>query len=502
MSIINRSMYPVQTSMNLIGKMQERFSVLQTQLATGQKAATLSEMGSDRYFDLSIRSRVSRIEGYQNNIDMVNMRLDVFDQVVSRLDKVESDARGAITPSAYGSSNINFGTAPSFARSQLDEVVNLLNTDVDGRYLFAGGKVDKRPVESTASLIDGAGGKAGFKQVAAERLLADQGDGLGRLTLTHAAGTDTVALAEDAAHPFGFKLSTLVSAGTANAALTAPTGAAPKSASVQFTAQPLDGSSITLGLTLPDGTEKSVTLKAVTGTPGEGEFQIGSTIGATADSFAAALDTSLRTAGKTELATASNFAAADNFFNAQGQPVLRVQGPNFATATALVTADPTTTVIWYKGEDAANARTTVKVKVDDAANVNYGAQANESGTLGLMRSLAVVSIQSFTNADATSKGRFDAVAERNFTRLSETHNNEPGSIEMLSVELGNAKANIASISDRQDGYKAQLTGLLSDIESVPKEDVAMEILALQTRLQASYQATSLVAQLSLVNYLK
>jgi hypothetical protein len=37
---------------------------------------------------------------------------------------------------------------------------------------------------------------------------------------------------------------------------------------------------------------------------------------------------------------------------------------------------------------------------------------------------------------------------------------------------------------------------------VPKEDVAMELLALQTRLQASYQATSLVAQLSLVNYVK
>ena len=44
--IINRSMYPVQTSMNLIGKMQERFATLQTQLATGQKASTLAEMGS------------------------------------------------------------------------------------------------------------------------------------------------------------------------------------------------------------------------------------------------------------------------------------------------------------------------------------------------------------------------------------------------------------------------------------------------------------------------
>jgi flagellar hook-associated protein 3 FlgL len=500
MSLINRTMYPVQTSMNLIGKMQERFAQLQTQLATGQKASTLAEMGSDRYFDLSIRSRVNRIEGYQNNIDMVNMRLDVYDQVVTRLDKVESDGRAAITPSAYGSSNINFGTAPSYARAQLDEVVNLLNTDVDGRFLFAGGKVDQRPVESTAALIDGAGGKAGFKQVAAERLMADQGTGMGRLTLATVA--NQVTLTEDGAHPFGFKLSTLTGSGTTGAILTVPTGAAPRNAGVQFGAQPLDGSSLTLGLTLPDGTEAGITLKAVTGTPADGEFQIGVDVDATAANFAAALQSKLTTMTNTELASASNYAAADNFFNAQGQPVQRVQGPAFASATALVTADPTTTVLWYKGEDAANARGTVKVKVDDTANVGYGAQANESGTLTLMRSLAVVSIQSFTNADSTSEGRFNAVANRNFSRLSESHNNEAGSIEMLAVELGNAKSNVASISERQDGYKAQLTGLLSDIESVPKEDVAMEILALQTRLQASYQATSLVASLSLVNYMK
>ena len=140
-----------------------------------------------------MRSRISRIEGYQNSIDMVNMRLEVFDEVIGapRHGRVRC-ARGAITPSAYGSSNINFGTAPSLARSNLDEVVNLLNTDVDGRYLFAGGSVDQRPVETTAALLDGVGGKAGFKQVAAERLAADQGDGLGRLTLTTATNTVTL----------------------------------------------------------------------------------------------------------------------------------------------------------------------------------------------------------------------------------------------------------------------------------------------------------------------
>jgi flagellin-like hook-associated protein FlgL len=498
-NIVNRSMYPVQTSMNLISKMQDRFAQLQTQLATGQKASSLAEMGADRFITLSMTSRISRIDGYQNSIDMVNMRLSVFDQVIGRLDTVESNARAAITPSAYGSSNVNFGTAPSLARSQLDEVVNLLNTDVDGRYLFAGGSVDKRPVETTDTLLNGAGGKAGYVQVAAERLAADKGDGLGRLTLTNA--TNTVTLAEDGAHPFGFKLSTVSATGT-GMTVTPPSGADPDSLSIAVTTQPLEGDTVTLNLTLPDGTETTLKLKAVSGTPAAGEYQIGATVDDTAANLSSALQSQLTTAANTELTVASNYAAADNFFNAQGQPVLRVQGPNFATATALVAADPTTTVMWYKGQDSANARTTVSAKIDDAATVNYGAQANESGPLALIKSLAVLATQSFTNADSTSQGRFDAVATRNYSRLSESHNNESGSIEMLAVELGNAQVNVEGVASRQSSYKAQLQGMVDDISTVPKEDVAMEMLALQTRLQASYQATSLIASLSLVNYIK
>ncbi len=502
MTIVNRSMYPVQNSLNLISKMQDRFATLQTQLATGQKATNLAELGTDRFFDLSMRARINRIDGFQNSIDMVNTRLAVFDEVVGRLDTVEANARSLMSPSAYGTANVNFGTAPTTARSQLDEVLNLLNTDVDGRYLFGGGAVDKKPVESTSSILDGGNGKVGFKQVAAERLAADQGDGLGRLTL---GGTTNVAtLVEDGDHPFGLKLSTLTKTGSGSAVqVTAPADPQPRSAQILFNAQPQVGETVTLGFTMPDGTEEHIVLKAVTGTPAAGEYQIGADRDATAANFRAVLQGSVQTLSTTELASASNFAAADYFFNAQGQPVQRVSGvPSLAAATSLVTADPTTTVIWYRGEDSADPRGTVSAKIDDTATVRYGAQANESGTLALVRSLAVTSIQSFTNADATSAGRFDAIAERNLSRLSETHNNEPGSIEMLAVELGNASVNVDQISKRQDGYKAQLTGLLSDIENVSKEDVAMEILALQTRLQASYQATSLVASLSLVNYLK
>jgi len=222
-SVVNRTMYPVQTSMNLIAKMQQQFGVLQTQLATGQKASNLAELGSDRYFDLSIRSKMSRISGYSDSINMVNLRLTTASQANSQLDTIQSTARSAMTPSAYGTDDINFGTVPSLARANLDQTLSVLNTDVNGRYLYSGANTDQEPVATTDEVIDGAGGKAGFRQVAMERQQADVGDGIGRLTL--GAATDTVTLAEDGAHPFGFKLSTLTASSGA-VSLTQPSGTA------------------------------------------------------------------------------------------------------------------------------------------------------------------------------------------------------------------------------------------------------------------------------------
>ena len=133
--------------------------------------------------------------------------------------------------------------------------------------------------------------------------------------------------------------------------------------------------------------------------------------------------------------------------------------------------------------------------------VDYGAQANENGTVNLMRSFAVMAIQNFSASDPNAQGVYDAIASRNLDRMSTIHQSEAGSIESVTTELDNVKSTLTSLSTRQTNYSAQLTGMLGDIETAPQEDVAAQILALQTRLQASYQATSLIAHLSLVNYL-
>lgn len=498
MSIVGKSMFPLQSNFTSISQIQSRLSSLQTQLGTGQKASTLAGMGDSRGLSLQLRARLSAIEGYQQSIATVNVRLGVMDQVIGRLDAIEASQRISATPGAYGTGNINLTTVTSTSKSRLDEVLAVLNSDAGGRYLFGGDKTDTRPVATVSAILDGENGKAGFRTVVSERSAADAGlDGRGRVTV--GASGDTATLSEDGAHPFGFKLGAVSSSG-ANVTLAQPNGTAPQSVSVRFDAQPVAGQTVTIGLTLPDGSSEAVTLTAVTGPPGPGEFQVGADPGATAGNFADALGARLEALGSTALAAASSHAAAENFFNGQNEQVMRVAGG--PPATSLVAATDATTVMWYRGADATDARGSVGAKVDDGSVVRYGVQANEAGIVNLVRSLAAMSVETFPAADPTSQDRFDAMASRQIGRLSEGNNSMPGSIEVIAVDLGMARATAGNAAERLTAFTGQVQNMLADAETVDLEAVAMEILSAKTRLEASYAATSMVAQLSLVNFMR
>ena len=498
---IGKSMYPLNTSFNLISSMKKRYDALQTQLATGQRHSNLAEMGSSRFFDLSMRTRINKIDAYSETMKTVDLRLEVLDTTVSRLDTIESTQRTSVTPGGYGTGNINFNTTPTVAYSRLDEVMTLLNAEVGGRYLFGGSYIETKPVVSANVAINGENGRDGFRTVVGERKQADIGaTGMGRVTVG-APATNSVSLTEDGAHPFGFKLSTL-STSSANVSLTQPSGIAPQSLTVAFGATlPIEGETVTIGFTLPDGTETAIVLTASAAADQPGEFQIGADADSTASNFSAALTNAIQSKTGTELSAASTYAAAANFFNGHGQQVMRVDGPPFDTATGLIPATSSDTVLWYSGQDSANARATVDAKVDDGTTINYGVQANETGILRLVQTLAAMSVETYPNGDPTSTGRFDAMADRQISNLSENNSNAGGSISTISVELALAHTTMEYSKDRQTTYSSHLKLMLTDLLTVPPEEVSMEILSLKTRLEASYETTSLIAQLSLVNYL-
>ncbi|MFP9138005.1 hypothetical protein ACLI1C_12575 [Devosia sp. XGJD_8] len=382
--IVNKSMFPLQTGFGVISQMQGRFADLQTQLGTGMKASTLADMGRDLPMSLSVRTRLAKIEGYSANIDTVSLRLSFLDKTMSRLDQMEGEARNAAVQGQYGSNNINMATIPGLSKGRLDELVTLLNSDVAGRYLFGGSNTDTAPLPTTDVLLNGQAGKAGFQAVVSERKTADAGtDGRGRLTSTHTAATTTVTLSEDGVHPFGMKVST-ISSTSGDVTVTQPTaGTLPlgDEVSVTFAPAPADqiqsGQTISMGFTLPDGTETQITLRAVTAAEANGsnnEFVIGLDAEETAANFKTALDARLVEVGKSELSAASTYAASENFFNGPGEPVLRVSGSP-ATATSLRVADASDTVMWYGGQTPA-------VSVQGLGRLEISSSAANSVTLG------------------------------------------------------------------------------------------------------------------------
>lgn len=501
MSTISKAMYPVRSAYGYISDMKSTFDRLQQQLATGERAANLAQMGSSRFFDLSMRARISRIDTYGESMKTIDLRLEMMDVTMSRLGELQSTQRTSVVPGSYGDGKSNFGATPMLAYSRLDEVLALLNADIGGRYLFSGGKTDIKPVVTAAVAMDGEAGRDGFRTIAGERRQADLGaSGLGRMTVNSTA--NSVTLVEDGDHPFGFKLSTL-STSSANVVLAQPTGTRPDSLSVSFSASPpIAGETVTVAVTLPDGSQEAVTIRASHAPEGMGEFLIGPDPDSTAASFASALQASLQKLAGNELAAASSYAAAANFFNGEGQPVMRVDGPPFDSATALVAASSLDTVFWYRGEDSGDARRSVDARIDDGTTISYGAQANEPGIVRLIQTLAAMASQTYPNDDPTSSGRYDAMANRQIERLSETNNNSAGSIGVISVELSLAKTTMDHARERQLAHKAQLDGMLADIETIPAEEVSIQLLALKTRLEASYETTALIARLSLVNYLR
>lgn len=519
--IVNNSMYPVPSSFSNINKMQTQYADLQTQLATGNLANTLAAMGTSRSIDLAVRNKLSSISGYDNNITTINLRLSMMNQVLTSLSSVRSSASTATTVGAYGSNNLNLTTAPSQAKASLDQVLTVLNTDVNGHYLFGGATTDAPPVASSDAVLNGQNGLAGFKTVAAQRLAADQGsDDLGRLTIMPASAdvtptTDTLTLTDNQPSPFGYKLSSLTADGS-SPSVTPPAPPTvpptPGSVSVQFTGQPSAGQQVNIGLDLPDGTSDQLTLTAVTGTPtNPGEYQIGATPAETTANFRTALQSSLQTETATKLAVASNFAAADNFFNGQGEAVQRVSVPtgstDYANATGLVDATASDTVLWYTGQDSNGAaRASVTNKIDASTSVSYGVEADESGPLNLVRALAVQSIQTYLSdtdaATATSQAKFDAVATGQMNLLSDGHASDPGSLQAITVDLGLVQNTIKNVSAQHTAYSAQLQDTLASAESADPTTVTEQLLDLQTRLQASYQATATISQLTLANYLK
>lgn len=545
----------VSPNMSLLSTMREQLEDMQRQLSTGQKAATYGTLGAGRTQSITFRSKISEINGYLQNTDVLNMRISLLDKAMGRLEDIPSEASAAIDPNTYNIDSTGTTTGQKGAKIALNEVIGLLNSEADGRYLMSGKTTDTKPVVGMNEMLYGTGSKYGLQKVVTERYTADLGTGkLGRLDLDNPLATpDTVTITRQGTPPsaeFGYKMAS-ASASTTDAthiSVTKTTGAdsAGKTVdtayAVKFGPNLQAGDSVSLELENPDGTKSTVKLTAtLTNPPGEGQFTIAQTaatppavdVNATAANFKARLNDSLATETKTTFQAASMMRASKTFFETAGgaKPQrVNVADPNdnnqLATATGLRDGTDTDTVNWYTGYNAAidpadsatSPRNDVTARVDTNITVGYGVRANESAYAEMVRSLAVMTVAEFDpkagtlgDPNATTdaqrqqnlkveKARYSALASRVDGVLAFADGSQkPTDIHTEIAVSGNVAK---SAAERQTNSKTTLQVMLDGVEGINKEELTAQILTLQTRMNASYTTSMMLNNLSLLNYMK
>ena len=311
-----------------------------------------------------------------------------------------------------------------------------------------------------------------------------------------------------AALPPGSTIAGVQSKPGAGALTVAFSGGAAASHTFEVTAPPAPGASISVTLGLRDGSERTVTLtaRAAADPASATEFAIGATNDATAANLSGALRRAIQAESRSSLAATSAVMASDDFFSASGSPARwprRVEPAgtpaSLAAATGTAAGTAANTVLWYKGDDtAASARGATPLRVDQNQVVGTGAQANEVAIRGAVAQFAVLAAERFSTS-ALDRERYDLLADKVRTRLGET--GQPQNLEEVATELGSAMAAMTAAKERHQATGAVLQTALDDVEAANPEEVAAAIMALQTRLQASYQTTSILSRLSIVNYL-
>ena len=155
---------------------------------------------------------------------------------------------------------------------------------------------------------------------------------------------------------------------------------------------------------------------------------------------------------------------------------------------------------WYTGNSGpGSARASSTARIDSSQTVQYGAQANEQAIRSQLQAVAVFAAVTASPTGTNSAAQIAALSQRTATNLTAQAGQQ--TIADIQSDFAVAQTTMQDATARQTQTQTTLQNMISDTETVSPDQVASEILALQTSLQASYQTTSMLSQLTLTKYL-
>jgi flagellin-like hook-associated protein FlgL len=158
-----------QVLMSRMQDVQKRLYDTQTQVNTEKKSQTYSGIADDSFRLINFENQRNRIDRYTSNNKVAQIRVDAMQNSVDASQKSLQSFKALLADFStrdYNSMSSEDTQALSDIRSQaftaMKDLQYYLNTSVDGRYLFSGGRTDTPPVslpwanvEDFAKVFDG-----------------------------------------------------------------------------------------------------------------------------------------------------------------------------------------------------------------------------------------------------------------------------------------------------------------------------------------------------------
>ena len=489
--------------LGLVNRTQQRTAQLEQQIASEQKSQTYAGIGIDTRRLVNMENTRTALDGFIRNNESMDLQLQTMDNAVEAIRTTVGDFRHAMVDFNAGATDDQekVHLIQDTAFKALQSIEGFLNTKVDGRYLFAGGRTNVEAVDLGLTTLEDFQNTFNGASVVypTERDVhvanvdlahADTGD----LTFDQATGTITAANLNSLANiPVGAAIRVNDSGLNDGVyTVTANTGSAITVKMERFqvteaapTASLSAPNDIDLGPAVTGGLNFDAAAQTVTAmTPGSlADIPVGSVFTVNGSPNNDGRYTVLTNDGDT--ITIESMELADE-----------IPAPNTATLS---------TVSYYNGDTLSRTH-----RVDDSRSFAFDTTAIDPAFEKAIRAISMI---------AQGKHGTEGGLDQNTDRIDDAFYlinsaldrvvagdppfgaEEAGNIEDVQRDIGFHRDLIQETNLRHLDFIATLDKRIGDIEQIDTTEAVTKLLDQVQALEASFAALSTVRRLSLMNFM-
>ena len=140
----------IQSSVN---NLQVELSKAEEQISTGKISSSYSGLkGENARISVQLREAMESRQSYIDTIKTTRLRAEVTDAALVQIQDLASDLRVELIRQPQDVYIEDLPIMNEFAKTQIDRLANLLNSEVAGRFIFSGVNSGTAPIVDTATM--------------------------------------------------------------------------------------------------------------------------------------------------------------------------------------------------------------------------------------------------------------------------------------------------------------------------------------------------------------